>query len=188
MYSSHFDAGRFYENDFLEYIASKNISGLYLDVGANIGNHSLFFSFFTQATQVIAFEPVPVYQKLTQTTIDLNEIGDTCTLIKKAASDFSGPFELTFNGRTYDVDAITLDELDLGTVALMKIDVEGMEPHVIKGAKRTIGESRPIIYAEASSGQVGEETDSALLELGYARTGRVFNATPTYEYAYSNTI
>lgn len=43
---------------------------------------------------------------------------------------------------------VTLDELGLARVDLLKIDVEGMEPEVLQGARGTIRRNRPVIIAE----------------------------------------
>ena len=46
------------------------------------------------------------------------------------------------------VDAITIDDLDLPTCNFLKIDVEGMEIDVLRGAERTIDMYRPLLYVE----------------------------------------
>lgn len=42
----------------------------------------------------------------------------------------------------------TLDQLDLGTFALLKIDVEGAERAVLQGALQTLARDRPLIFVE----------------------------------------
>ncbi len=46
------------------------------------------------------------------------------------------------------VQAIAIDDLRLQRLDFMKIDVQGMEPEVLKGAKETISRCRPIIIIE----------------------------------------
>jgi FkbM family methyltransferase len=46
------------------------------------------------------------------------------------------------------VAAIAIDSLQLPALDMMKIDVEGMEPQVLRGARATIMRYNPVIYAE----------------------------------------
>lgn len=47
---------------------------------------------------------------------------------------------------------IRIDDLGLTDVALIKIDAEGWEPHVLEGAKETISKCRPVVVAEINLG------------------------------------
>jgi FkbM family methyltransferase len=51
-------------------------------------------------------------------------------------------------GRGQRVQTITLDQLNLTRVDLLKIDVEGMEAKVFRGGAATIGKCKPVIFAE----------------------------------------
>lgn len=61
MYLQYFSSNKFYEFDFLKYIESLNLEGEYLDIGGNIGNHTLFFSLFCRSTHTYVFEPLKRY-------------------------------------------------------------------------------------------------------------------------------
>lgn len=69
---------------------------------------------------------------------------------------------------------LTLDDLQLECCHLIKIDVEGMEGEVLKGARQTIQRFRPVLYVENDR----EEKSSAFIEqiqrLGY----RLWEHTP----------
>ena len=52
-------SGTFYEINMLEAISANFPQDTVLDVGANIGNHSLYLAKFTSATTIHAFEPMP---------------------------------------------------------------------------------------------------------------------------------
>ena len=66
-------------------------------------------------------------------------------------------------------------------VALMKIDVEGMELDVLRGATQILTRDRPLLYIEASDDAQRQLIDSFLVAFGYHRQAR-FNDTPTYLY------
>ena len=65
---------------------------------------------------------------------------------------------------------------------MLKLDVEGMEADVLRGASRILDWHRPIIYAEAWNTTHIARIENVLRHFGYEATGRVFNATPTYEF------
>lgn len=50
-------------------------------------------------------------------------------------------------GERIEVPTVTIDSLDL-PVSVIKLDIEGMEPEALRGAKRTIQQHRPVIFAE----------------------------------------
>jgi hypothetical protein len=75
-----------------------------------------------------------------------------------------------------------LDRIVPGPVALIKIDVEGMEPQVLAGATDLLSRYRPRVFAEAHTDQDFERVLAQLRPHGYVATGRVFNASPTYEF------
>jgi hypothetical protein len=70
-------------------------------------------------------------------------------------------------------------------VAVLKIDVEDMETDVVLGASRVLTEDRPRVFAEARSPELYSLLEATLAAAGYRPTGRVFNSTPTYEFAVS---
>jgi SAM-dependent methyltransferase len=183
MYAAHFSVGHFYEHAFLEYIASLNRGGTYLDVGCNLGNHTLFFAKFTQCTRVIAFEPLKRFSVNIKRVIAMNDIASKVLLVESAAGEFNGPFKLTFLGESYEVSSVTIDSLDLNDVTCMKIDVEGMEAHVIRGALDTIRRCRPVLFVEANTENQRLEVEKILLNIDYHLTGNVFNVSPTYEFS-----
>jgi hypothetical protein len=76
-----------------------------------------------------------------------------------------------------------LDDVVRGPVAVIKLDVEGMESAVLRGAGRILSRHRPVVFAEANTEAEGESVAQVLAPYGYRATGRVFNSSPTYEYA-----
>ena len=87
--------------------------------------------------------------------------------------------------QTYSIRTTTLDSFQLDDVAVIKIDIEGMEVAALRGMTDTLTRCRPHIFIEAHTEDELIEQESALNPLGYARTERVWNASPTYEWTYS---
>lgn len=123
-----------------------------LDVGANVGYYSLLAASRVGAEgKVIAFEPSPYCQRKFEETIRTNSISQIA-VEGIALGDQSGSMELiveherlhspSFLARhgdiSYMVPVVTLDSWmktsGIDHVDLAKIDVEGFEPNVIRGA------------------------------------------------------
>lgn len=66
-----------------------------------------------------------------------------------------------------DVPVVAIDDLELAKCSLIKIDTEGMESAVIRGATATIRLLTPVIYAECNSVADGLRSLEQLRELGY---------------------
>lgn len=192
-------AGRFYEGKMLDTIHAKigeELKGkTAIDVGAHRGNHTLFFSFVMEMN-VIAFEPhVGNFARLKQ-VVRQNHMDKRVKMNRMhiGAKDF-GRMSIRKTGtnsgmvsyRTAakgeeSVVSTNLDnylsntEFENVEIALLKIDVEGSEWEVIKGAIATLKKHRPHIIIETKyPGMVNE----ALGQEAYT-TKDVFNHTPTY--------
>lgn len=66
------------------------------------------------------------------------------------------------------VDLITVDSLELDSLRAIKIDVEGMEFEVLKGAKTAIEKYLPIVYMESKKSQSTSNCIEMLQDLGYS--------------------
>ena len=192
MYSGYFSKNKFYEEDFLSYIEDLNIEGDYLDIGGNIGNHALFFSFFCPADRVHTFEPLERYQKYIRNNINANNLVGKIVLHRFGLSDSTEPVSFELGGRVQIIDnLITLDEsrIDCQKIGLIKIDVEGAENKVLSGALQTLMKHKPRVFVEIMQKDDLAQIDRKLSNIGYRRTSNVFNSSPTYEYvATSNNI
>jgi len=127
-----------------------------LDIGANVGNHSIYFS--DKFLRVWAFEPNPETYRLltfnvTYPVYPYNyAIGDYNGETNLWMHDEPGMCSGTRNtGKGIRVEMRKLDSFKFDTVSLIKIDVEGMEYEVLKGAERTIRRYSPVIAFEQSA-------------------------------------
>jgi FkbM family methyltransferase len=132
-----------------------------IDVGANDGIYAYHLSRY--ADSVVAFEPNPRYDRA------LRFLPRNVTVRVEALSSAPGTLPLhipaTDTGesegwatletthlplaRSIDVPVRRLDDLELGRVGFIKIDVEGHEMAVLAGADATIRRDRPTLLIEA---------------------------------------
>lgn len=150
-------------NRWAEYDVIKKIVELltpkstYIDVGANIGDTTIIAAAYTRG-KIYAFEPSPVaYPRLLE-NIRLNGLGDQISAEKYAVSDTDGIISFTETrasetshigtgeGKLLKVKSRTLDsyaeEKNIRMIHLLKIDVEGFEVLVLKGAESLLSQHR----------------------------------------------
>jgi len=170
----------FYEIRLLEVIRGRvGKHATFIDAGANIGNHSIFFGKICQADRVYAFEPIPHMRNLLQHNIALNH-AESVTVMPYALGAVSANAEVDrFNSSNLGSTALVvsglgsikvrpLDSFGIENVDLIKIDVEGAQDLVIKGATSTIERSNPILVIESFERDGERERTFALLErIGY---------------------
>lgn len=188
--------GRFYEDQMLETVGcTLPEDACVVDVGANIGNHTLFWSAVAGA-RIIAFEPNPKALTLLRSNLELNDLAGRVELHAVALGSRDGRGDVVdcnpLNMGTATVahsghGEIEIRRLDdvIGQrhIDLIKIDVEGMEVEVLRGAQATLRRCRPILLIEAATLPHLQAIDAELQPEGY-RKRRVFNDTPTYEYVH----
>lgn len=159
---------QFYEEEFLHFLLltfGEQVKGQsILDIGANIGNHSLYFASFFECEHVHAFEPVKENMEVLQLNLNgcekftLHPVAlsdhDGQMILYNTEKDNYGGFSLTPQAKSFvaqaSVSVQKLDDLDVGKVGLMKIDVENHELEVLKGAETTIRRYKPVICLENS--------------------------------------
>lgn len=160
-----------YEYPLLEHIYGLGLSGTAIDVGAHVGNHSLWFRLVC-GFRVEAFEPIYAHQL--RQNVRRNRAGYGISVHPFALGEASGAARQT--GRInieYGGGNILVRTLDSGKfrdVSLMKIDVEGLEPSVLRGAKRTLEREQPIIFAEQWDDDAQCAIADVLEPLGYTMT------------------
>lgn len=160
-------------------------SGIALDIGANLGNHSIRL-FSKRFERVICFEPNPkIFKLLSINTEDIHNIEirnfglsnkSECVNFKLNKTNWGSSSIVNPSDEIKPADFITIDVKSLDEVltevdspiSLIKIDVEGHEINVLNGALRTIRRDKPIIVFEENV-ETGSETEAIVLlkDLGY---------------------
>ena len=137
-----------------------------MDVGANIGCHTVSYGFFNPGVSIWAVEP---QKKLFSTLLDnikLNNLDDRVTLLNCALGHKNDTIRLQHPSKEFnegqgvnfagigigndgeEASMVTLDSLELPGLDFMKIDVEGAEGLVIMGGQETIKKFKPTILFE----------------------------------------
>jgi FkbM family methyltransferase len=167
---AHHLRGEFYELEELAIIERYfKKDGVFLDVGANVGNHVVYVGKFLQPRQLIVMEPNPPAIEVLKTNIELNRLGPIVdlTLIGIGLSDVEGSAVAqslkdnlgatrlrrpSLRTKLYGGAPIRTtmgDELLSGRkIDFIKMDVEGMEIKALRGMEKLISENRPVIFVE----------------------------------------
>ncbi len=145
------------------------------DSAIDVGGHIGFFTMQMAAAvgpegRVYAFEPLEANADLLERSITENGFGGRVRFQRAAVGATPGTATLTFpaetlnsggayllrsgsaplaGNRTTEVPLVALDALDLRRpVRFIKMDVEGAEPQVLRGAARILKEDRPVLLSE----------------------------------------
>ncbi len=167
-----------------------------LDVGANLGAHTQAFAQAVGPQGVVlAFEPQRILFQALCANVALNSYTNVLTFqlavsenvgqILVPALDYSqrnnfGGIELgslsaveqerrsssPLAGESCNV--VPLDIFPLGRLRLLKIDVEGMELEVLKGADTQIRQHQPLLYVECDRADKNDALVAHLRKLGYS--------------------
>lgn len=177
---------------------SKPADGIVIDVGANVGMAA--FAAAAMGFRVLAFEPVFENVQRICDGVFLNRFWDRMVIFEAAASDrignitfhklvgrldnsavsaagaklaFKSNEEIAIQARTIPLDEVISDDEE---VVLIKIDVQGWELHVLKGAKKLLSRAKPrapyLIYEEderllAASNSSSKEIREFLRKVNY---------------------
>ncbi|MBL7964280.1 MAG: FkbM family methyltransferase [Flavobacteriales bacterium] len=163
-----------------------------LDIGANTGVYALLAHAVNPRATVVAVEPVErVFRKL-EANIALN--GGRAYAVRAAVTDHDGEVVLydtpdsehvlsvsvnkefladTPGARPVNVPARTVASLaaqfGMGTVDLLKIDVETHEPEVLAGFREVLHRDRPSMLIEVLNDEVAARVEALIAGLGYER-------------------
>lgn len=167
-----------------------------IDVGANTGDFTAVF--LNHGAHVIAIEPGPKLAEGLRTRfagdsrVVVRQVGlsdapgrlegvqfHNCWTLakpgqfatKRIGSVSPGAAEIEGDG-TFDVDLTTLDAVVEGDVGFVKIDADGYEPNILRGATRTLTAIRPpmlieLSYVPQDMGESIEEFIAGIYRAGY---------------------
>ena len=165
-----------------------------IDVGSNIGTWGLYFRRMAELSVIVMIEPMRAFYDMISKTVELNEAYDKLWPVYAAVGAEAGEIQVpTFDwtkptnfggielgeqqrefigqertGMGETVELITLDNStqELIPPLVIKIDVEGMEADVLRGARGIIMQHRPILFVEFLKSDQ-DELRQLFDELGY---------------------
>ena len=188
-----FADGDYYEKNviyWLDKLFDKLDKPVFYDIGANIGYYSIRYCDF--ADRIYSFEPVKTTFDLLVENIRLNNLKNV-GVFNLGISDQSGKRQINLYSSSgnnslfsrsipndidlkkigdQEVELKILDDLVFNSKILppgiMKIDVEGSELFVLKGAEKTISKFKPVLlieYSKATSDDAGYSRENILQQL-----------------------
>jgi len=164
-----------------------------LDIGANIGWTVLNLGRIANKGQVIGFEPDPYNYERCAENINLNNypnvrvfpvgLGNENASVNmeiRTPSNRGGNRISPKNSESSrKVEIVRLDEFHqvtkIGQIDLIKMDVEGYELNVLRGAKLLLQKYKPKLFIELDDNNLRDQGDSALMlieflfQVGYTR-------------------
>jgi FkbM family methyltransferase len=176
--------------EFRNFVSHCSRAMFLFDVGAHFGVFSLTAAHF--GGRAVAVDPSPTATRMIACQAALNGLADRIQILRAALSDAAGTLALLSSGVFSDgyfqvakgrprrelteFPAITVDQMtaELGMPTHVKIDVEGHEGAVIRGARHTLAEHSPVLFLEIHNEMIrsGGGDPSSLLDeldrLGYA--------------------
>lgn len=169
--------------------------GVYVDIGANWGYFPVYLSARPGFSgQCVAIEPAPRASRDLHRVVSSLDLNDRVAIHPVAVSDSLGKVHISdelwtgnnsiseaveeTSSAAAEVDCTTLDALlqngEVSRIDLIKIDVEGVEDAVLRGAKDTIKKFEPVIIFENWISQSQEKTLAPFLELRRMSLGYEF--------------
>ena len=172
----------FYENQLLRYIDGLDLPrGTAIDVGANIGNHAVYFGLFL-ASHVVVIEPNLDLWLTLMRNLKTNNVPFSAYGVGAGATDGHmtfqppPPMNLGMGKLLYGRGGVAIRAIDgiveiPRPVTIIKVDVEGMEVDVLRGAIGLIQADRPHLFLEAQTPEAFELIRAFLSPLGYRPMG-----------------
>lgn len=153
--------------------------GRVVEVGANLGYYTMIMAGAVGPTgSVLTLEANPRLAQMVARSAQINGFSGRVKVVPKAALDRPGsisfsvsrrnsgggfvnpwgiqPFE---DGEVLEVEAVRIDDLDTGPVDMIRMDAEGSEPFILRGAEATLRANPDIVICmEWSVVQIGSRT------------------------------
>jgi FkbM family methyltransferase len=180
---------------FLSAAGRLKANSVFVDVGANIGTHTVYALHTGTFTRAVALEPEPRNARLLAMNLDVNGFAQRVVVVPKAAGGAAGRAALHLHprnkgahaigfapaddgGESLDVPVVRLDE-ELGAlgiaaddIGLIWMDVEGYEPQALEGLGDILAHAVPLVF-EFSPRRYDGATKTRLIRLLAARYRRV---------------
>lgn len=160
----------YYEREMLDFIITQWNNGIIrksikeeaiLDIGSNIGNHTLYFLIEHDAKFSYCFEPAKDTFQILKRNIEVNHLEKRTALYNSGVGSTMGSANISSqrnrntaytkismneNGvvRVVSIDGLGIKE----KIGFVKIDVEGFELEVIRGMQKTLQENKPYVMVE----------------------------------------
>ena len=175
-----------YQQDILNWaISNVKRFNLAVDVGANVGLHSVRFA--QKFSQVESFEPFSINYECLEKNVStftnvklhrkaLGAVNKTETISLPKDLDNSGAVSLVdFQNSERElihesVEIKILDDYDLSP-DLIKIDTQSYELEVLRGARNTLEKHKPVLIIEVGKGKPLQDIQEYLNQFGYVMDG-----------------
>jgi FkbM family methyltransferase len=170
------------------------------DIGAQAGFYTLFFSRLAgDRGKVFAFEPCAYEARFLIDHVRLNhldnvrvvqaEVCETRELLPMSSDRGTCENRLVDNpGATLMVPTLSLDSSGLPVPDLIKMDVEGAEAAVLRGAQRTLHEARPVLFVALHGDEQRKACAIILRDAGYSihdLDGQRLSGAPSVDEIYA---
>lgn len=155
-----------------------------VDVGANLGIYTVACA--AMGARVAAFEPASLAREALRRNVRINHLDQAVGVLAAALGDAAGSASITTGldvrnhlvaGQddpagvervpVWTLDGFLADHPEWGSAgpALVKIDAEGHDAAVLRGARRVLAEHQPVLLLETWDG--GREVRTFLADFGY---------------------
>lgn len=194
------NTGHFYELGLLEALSSYiNPGDFVVDIGAHIGNHSIFLAKVLGA-RVIAIEANPEAYSVLKSNVESNGLSNEINALNVAVTDKNDTFvQLTplpsgdagtlsvlrapkqsssIRCKTVSLDVAYSDYFKSRSPVLIKLDVEGAEAQILSAATQILKFHAPVLATEVQNTAEFDQLIDILLPLNYSPVS-IHNATPT---------
>jgi FkbM family methyltransferase len=189
------------EPETIEWLRALGPDDVLWDVGANVGIYSIYAALVT-GCRVVAIEPGAANYWTLCKNIELNRLDEKVTALcialgdehkcadlylytsdsggaqnalDRPQDDRGNPFKPQFRQGMLSIPAdILAGELGVPQPTAIKIDVDGFELHVLRGAVRTFAESalkRISLEMDSANAELVKTASALLEEVGFAKTG-----------------
>lgn len=166
----------FFEHEILkdldQYLNSESVI---LDLGANIGNHSVYWGKVSKVKQIFSFEPVNATFRILSKNIQINNLTDKVKLYnyglgdKSSKGSIAGLYNINVDTIADSIGSLSIEESENGDLSIrkldefdeilhaekidfVKIDVEGFEQKLLIGATQFFQLHKPIVFIESYPG------------------------------------